>query len=413
MDPGRKQPVVAVTTRPGGEPWLDPARLEEALGGLAEVVLIETGDATWALADALPPRLDAYGGAVRVWWPGLQPGSDPYDHPLLFVHAPDEAERVLRRLVDAVHARASGGWERVLEELRVGDVVEGRVKDVVEFGAFVELQPGVAGLVHKSEIDWSYVRDVREFVQPGEIVAVWVKAIDKEHRRIELSIKQAQGVHARELPGRAPLRGGALAPSPAAAPARDEVAELRARLQDLEEELQENNKDRASLRARNTELTKKLKSADDSRLALEKRQHDPLASERAFLLGVRLAYARLLDEDDRQRHPLLRMRVGSGFLDSLRSLEGVDVEKVLDVCAQVACGLAQDMPSREVHQLRTASRGAPGKVRASDGARAWRCGLQVRSPSARRLHWWRIDGPEGATIEFASVGVHDDFRIPE
>lgn len=41
------------------------------------------------------------------------------------------------------------------------------------------------------------------------------------------------------------------------------------------------------------------------------------------------------------------------------------------------------------------------------------CALQVNTPSARRLHWWAIPGKAGQTIEFASVGLHDDFSIPE
>src|SRR5690606_18697623 len=98
---------------------------------------------------------------------------------------------------------------------------------------------------------------------------------------------------------------------------------------------------------------------------------------------------------------------------SLRKLDGIDIDKVLEVCAQVAANMAHELPAREVHQLRAGSRGAGSRVRASDQAQAWRCSLQANTPSARRLHWWAVPGPEGQVIEFASVGLHDEFRIPE
>jgi hypothetical protein len=65
------------------------------------------------------------------------------------------------------------------------------------------------------------------------------------------------------------------------------------------------------------------------------------------------------------------------------------------------------------YALRFGEGGTPTRFRSADGARAWRCALQVNTPSARRLHWWSVPGSEGATIEFASVAVHDDFSIPE
>ena len=52
-------------------------------------------------------------------------------------------------------------------------------------------------------------------------------------------------------------------------------------------------------------------------------------------------------------------------------------------------------------------------VNLADGAQAWRCALQVNSPSARRLHWWVVPGDSGATIEFANVDVHDAYGIPD
>jgi hypothetical protein len=127
---------------------------------------------------------------------------------------------------------------------------------------------------------------------------------------------------------------------------------------------------------------------------------------------VRVEHARRCDEADRFRYPLARMRVGRAFLDSLRALEGLEPAKVVEVCAQVANGRAHEVAGRSVHEL-TAGETGKAIVRATDGAKAWRCSLQAGSPSARRLHWWSIPGPSGVTIEFASVAVHDEFSIPE
>jgi hypothetical protein len=183
----------------------------------------------------------------------------------------------------------------------------------------------------------------------------------------------------------------------------DELAGDRARLAEQNKQLREQNQD----------LRKAMRSLEDRFELLERRvalEADPLADERGFVRAVRTAYARMFDEDDRLRHPLLRMRVGPQFLDSLRALEGADIDKVLEVCAQVAADFAHEIASREVHQLRAGRAGQP-RLRISDQAQAWRCALQVKSPSARRLHWWRIPGAAGATIEFASADVHDEFGI--
>ena len=74
-----------------------------------------------------------------------------------------------------------------LSELKVGDVVEGVVTGVIDFGAFVNVD-GIEGLVHISEISWERVEDPRKYVKVGENVKAKIIAIDKD--RLSLSIKQ-------------------------------------------------------------------------------------------------------------------------------------------------------------------------------------------------------------------------------
>ena len=83
-------------------------------------------------------------------------------------------------------------WTRVLNEYKQGDALEGKVTKVVAFGAFVEIVPGVEGLVHISELADHHVENPGEVVQPGQDVWVRILEIDEARRRISLSIKRAQ-----------------------------------------------------------------------------------------------------------------------------------------------------------------------------------------------------------------------------
>ena len=422
LSPDRTRPVVAVTTSTStGLPWVDPEQMAQRLGDAAEVVVLETGDATWMLSEVLPDMLGVYGGAVRIWWPGPTEGSDPYDHPLLFVRSAAQGEKALGQVMETVRSDTDtpvDPWRRIADEHGIGDVVWGLVESVKPFGVFVELLPGAAGLVHKSEVDWTFVEDPGAFVTPGEQVAVQILGLDAIARRADLSIKRAWNRRPRApiaaAPGGRPMLSAAPRPvpteTPRVAPADDATV---VRLHDEIETLRE---DRADLLRRLRNLQKQLRGATDRIDQLERlpcTAEDPTASENTFLLAVRLAYARQFGEGERRDHPLRPMRVGREFLDRLRGLEGVSLEKVVEVCAQVAADRAHAIPAREVHRLHAAERGGDGVERSRDGAKAWRCSLQDHTPAARRLHWWSVPGPDGGSVEFASVGVHDDYGIPD
>jgi small subunit ribosomal protein S1 len=88
----------------------------------------------------------------------------------------------------------SDPWDTVSEKLLPGDKVIGRITRCMKFGVFVEILPGIEGLVHISEM--SYVKRVinpEDVVTPGEEVSVLIKELDSKGRRISLSIKDAQG----------------------------------------------------------------------------------------------------------------------------------------------------------------------------------------------------------------------------
>jgi len=85
----------------------------------------------------------------------------------------------------------SAGKESEIADLEVGAVVEGTVQRITPYGAFLQFDGGKVGLVHISEIDRNYVRDVHEHLREGDVVSAKVQAI-KEDGKIDLSIKALQ-----------------------------------------------------------------------------------------------------------------------------------------------------------------------------------------------------------------------------
>src|SRR5262249_39001759 len=92
-------------------------------------------------------------------------------------------------------------WQRVLNEYKEGDVVDGTVTKIVAFGAFVQILPGVEGLVHISELAQHHVESPAEVVRPGDKLKVKILEVDDTRRRLSLSVKRVEG---QELPTREP-----------------------------------------------------------------------------------------------------------------------------------------------------------------------------------------------------------------
>ena len=96
-------------------------------------------------------------------------------------------------------------WDLAGEKYKVGDRVHGTVTRVAEFGAFVELEKGVEGLIHLSEMSWSKkVRKPSDLVNPGDQVDVVILGVNPSDRRISLGLKQALGDPWAEIPKKYP-----------------------------------------------------------------------------------------------------------------------------------------------------------------------------------------------------------------
>ena len=82
-------------------------------------------------------------------------------------------------------------WDALDAELKVGDHVKGKVVVLADYGAFVEIQPGVEGLIHVSEMSWSqHLRSAQEFLKVGEEVEAVILTLDRDERKMSLGIKQ-------------------------------------------------------------------------------------------------------------------------------------------------------------------------------------------------------------------------------
>ena len=82
-------------------------------------------------------------------------------------------------------------WDALSEGLKVGDKVKGRVVVMADYGAFVEIAPGVEGLIHVSEMSWSqHLRSAQDFMKVGDEVEAVVLTLDRDERKMSLGIKQ-------------------------------------------------------------------------------------------------------------------------------------------------------------------------------------------------------------------------------
>src|SRR5581483_11373446 len=138
--------------------------------------------------------VDALLHVADISWGRINKASD-----VLAVGQPIEA-RVLK--VDPAKHRISLGmkqlqphpWEQASERYKTGERARGAVTRVTDFGAFVELEKGIEGLIHVSELSWSKkVKRPADIVKPGDSVEVVILGVNQAERRIALGLKQALG----------------------------------------------------------------------------------------------------------------------------------------------------------------------------------------------------------------------------
>ena len=121
-------------------------------------------------------------------------------HPSKVVKPGDQVESVVleinvhdRRISLGLKQLEANPWTTVEQRYSVGSVVEGRVRNMTEFGAFIEIEEGIDGLVHVSDLSWTKrVKHPSEILRKGSMVQAVILAIDAAHKRLSLGIRQLQ-----------------------------------------------------------------------------------------------------------------------------------------------------------------------------------------------------------------------------
>jgi len=121
-------------------------------------------------------------------------------HPSKIVNVGDQVEAVVlnvnpqeRRISLGLKQLESNPWETLHEKFPVGSIVEGKVRNLTDFGAFIEIEDGIDGLVHVSNLSWTKrVKHPSEVLKKGDKVKAIVLAIEPDNRRLSLGVKQLQ-----------------------------------------------------------------------------------------------------------------------------------------------------------------------------------------------------------------------------
>src|SRR6476620_4948675 len=128
---------------------------------------------TWSLRMKHPPKV-------------VKPG-DQVEAVVLDVHPRD------RRISLGLKQLEPNPWTTIESRYSVGSVVEGRVRNMTDFGAFVEIEEGIDGLVHVSDVSWTKrIKHPSEVLKKGQMVQAVILAIDAKSQRLSLGIKQWQ-----------------------------------------------------------------------------------------------------------------------------------------------------------------------------------------------------------------------------
>ncbi|HWP85860.1 MAG TPA: 30S ribosomal protein S1, partial [Terriglobia bacterium] len=121
-------------------------------------------------------------------------------HPSKIVSRGDQVETVIlevnpkdRRISLGLKQAVPNPWHSLAQRLAVGSIVQGKVRNLTDFGAFIEVEDGIDGLVHVSDLSWTQrIKHPSEVLKKGETVQAVILSIDPENQRLSLGIKQLQ-----------------------------------------------------------------------------------------------------------------------------------------------------------------------------------------------------------------------------
>ena len=343
----RRLPVIGFTPRE--DDVVDGGVLLKKLIGIAHVVLILPA-ASWLLDNLLPEGLNVYGGAVRLWWPGIGGTSSRWDHPLWF--ADNSAQEISERIVEQVRGAS---LSVATTDRRIAQL-ESRERD----RQFLVLSQEVGRL--QSEYQRA-LHDSNTAIGSSTAVA---EAMGR--------LQQAQARTIEDL--------------------RVDRALFEELANSYEQDAQE-SRQRAWASERESAYWKQQFLGLQSILAAKGLPSEP--DNRSELRAEIQAEVDRYGEVEAARPR--DFRIGPLFIDKLTSQGAKYRSKVVKACADIVVNAPGVLARRDDHALR-AGEGAndPLRVRSRDGAEARRCYIEQGTPSARRLHYWLLDN---GGIEFA------------
>src|SRR4026209_1884154 len=134
--------------------------------------LIHVSEMSWSKRVKHPSKLLNVGDQVEAQVLGVDPGA--------------------RRISLGLKQVENNPWHELAEKYPVGTTINGKVRNLTEFGAFVEVEEGIDGLIHISDMSWSKVKHPSEVLKKGDTVEAQVLSIDAENQRLSLGLKQLQ-----------------------------------------------------------------------------------------------------------------------------------------------------------------------------------------------------------------------------
>ena len=166
------------------DPWLD-AEHRYPVGAHVHGRVISVTD--YGAFVELEQGIEGLVHVSEMTWSKLVNVNDQVDCVVLSVNPAD------RRISLGMRQLAANPWDSLIEKYPVGASVEGRVRNLTDFGAFIEIEEGIDGLVHVSNLSWTKrVKHPSEVLKKGDRVKAVVLAIDSEKRRLSLGVKQLQ-----------------------------------------------------------------------------------------------------------------------------------------------------------------------------------------------------------------------------
>jgi len=134
--------------------------------------LIHVSEMSWSKRVKHPSKILNQGDMVEAMVLGVDPGA--------------------RRISLGLKQVESNPWHELAEKYPIGTTINGKVRNLTEFGAFVEVEEGIDGLIHISDMSWSKIKHPSEVLKKGDTVEAQVLSIDADNQRLSLGLKQLQ-----------------------------------------------------------------------------------------------------------------------------------------------------------------------------------------------------------------------------